>query len=495
MLKKLLPLFLLPIFLMWLPQPAQAQEPEGPTRVINWQELKTEKFIIVYAESIDYAEGVEAEESTTECFCGIEHAERYAVFADEVYNELTAIFEIELDIPVNLRLFPTEETYYEVNPLAQVLTGVVAHALNNRKEIAIAVPRTQFLTEEEVTNNVRHELTHLFASLLSDGKLKAGFHEGIAQYLEKPTQNAETDPALLRQVFEQNRLLTWAELDEADQVYRDPQVAYPESLGIVSFLIDRYSFPTFIEFLKATAVEPGYRSALETAYGKPADELEAEFLEYLPDYLNERWQINALYAYDLTRVTQLVERGAYTDAATELTDIIALLETTDQAERLAEAESLLARAHQGQAAGALADETRLALEANDYGLTIEKGQSAIAAYEALAYRDRIPELQLYVQHAQVGQAALNQLNHGEQLLNSLNFFEAESEIYEATILLQSLQNETAAQRGQELLNQSASKQSLLAYAVLIVGLAILLFNGLRRIIIRFTANPLEVEFT
>jgi hypothetical protein len=211
--------------------------------------------------------------------------------------------------------------------------------------------------------------------------------------------------------------------------------------------------------------------------------------------LNERWQINALYAYDLTRVTQLVERGAYTDAATELTDIIALLETTDQAERLAEAESLLARAHQGQAAGALADETRLALEANDYGLTIEKGQSAIAAYEALAYRDRIPELQLYVQHAQVGQAALNQLNHGEQLLNSLNFFEAESEIYEATILLQSLQNETAAQRGQELLNQSASKQSLLAYAVLIVGLAILLFNGLRRIIIRFTANPLEVEFT
>jgi hypothetical protein len=272
-------------------------------------------------------------------------------------------------------------------------------------------------------------------------------------------------------------------------------VAYPQSLAIVSFLIDRYSFPTFIEFVKASAQEPGYRSALEAAYGKSADELEAEWLAYLPEYFDGRWQINALYAYDLSRVTQLVEKGAYTDAAAELTEIIALLETTDQHDRLAEAESLLARAHQGQAASALADETRLALEADDYALTIDKGQAAIAAYEQLGYRDRIPEIQLYIKRAEIGQQALARLDHGQQLLNSLHFFEAEAEIYEATKLLQSLQNQAAARRGEELLTQSARRQSLLAYAILAVGLAILLFNSLRRLINRFRANPLEVEFT
>jgi hypothetical protein len=300
---------------------------------------------------------------------------------------------------------------------------------------------------------------------------------------------------LLRQAQEQGRLLTWAELDQARQVYSDPQVAYPQSLSIVSFLVDRYGLPALLQFMRASALEPGYRAALESAYGKPADQLEAEWLAYLPAYFDGRWQINAIYAYDLSRVTELVNQGAYTDAETELAEIIALLESTNQADTLAQAEALLAQVHRGQAVGALVSETRQALQASDYDLTIATGNAAIEAYETLGYRDRIPEVQIYIHRAKLGLQALDRLNRGRQLLESLRFLEADQELYEATILLQSLNNQAAAEQGVDLLAQSAQKQSLLAYALLAVGLALLLFNGLRRLVSRYSANPLEVEFT
>ncbi len=486
--KQLLLVWGLLFCLAWLPGPAYAQTPTDEAPAIDWQELKTEKFIIVYADRV-------AGLARFECDCGIDEAERYAAFVDPIYRDLATVFETELDTPINLRLFPTEESYYAVNPLAEQLTGVIAHALNSRDEIAIALPRTRILSKAELINNVRHELTHFFASLLSDGKLKAGFQEGLAQYLEKPTEQAKADPALLKQAFEQNRLLTWADLDEARAVYSDPQVAYPQTLSLVSFLVDRYGFPTLVKFLRASATAPGYRSALALAYGQSAAELEAEWLAYLPEYFAGRWQINAIYAYDLSRVTELVNRGAYTAAETELAPIITLLETTNQTDTLTEAETLLARAHQGQAAGRLADEARQALESDNYPLAIEKGRAALTAYQTLGYRDRLPEIELYLHRAELGQQALNQLNQGERSLTSWRFFEAENQIREATLLLQALDNQADSARGITLLQQSAWRQSLLAYVLLAVGLALFIFNSLRRLIQRLTARPIEVEFT
>lgn len=481
--------WLLPILLfIWLPGPIYAQQPDRQTDSIDWRELKTEHFIIVYAERVPGPLG-------RACACGIEEAERYAAFIDEIYNQLTVVFGVPLDTPINLRLFPTEQSYYEINPLAEQLTGVIAHALNSRDEIAIALPRTEKLPEEEIINTMRHELTHFFASYLSNGKLKAGFQEGIAQYLEKPGDRANYDPALLKLAFEEGRLLTWAQLDEATAVYSDPQVAYPQTLSIVSFLVDRYGLPDLLKFIKASAAEPGYRSALEVAYGQPADELEAAWLAYLPEYFESRWQINAVYKYDLSRVRQLVDKAAYTDAAAELAEIVKLLESTNQADTLAEAEALLARAHQGQAAAALANEARQALQADNYPLAIEKGQAAIIAYEGLGYRERIPEIQIYIHRAQTGQEALVQLEQGESLLGSLRFWEAENKIREATILLQSLDNTAASARGTDLLLQSNWQQSLLAYGLLAMGAALLVFNSLRRLINHFSAEPIEVEFT
>jgi hypothetical protein len=467
--------------------PAYAQG-LGDDDSVDWRELETDYFIIIYAESVIGSGG-------RNCACGIEEAEFYANFIDEVYTDLVAVFEVELQTPINLRLFPTEKSYYEVNPIAERITGVIAHALNNREEIAIALTRTKNLSREEIINNVRHELTHFFASLLSDGKLNTGFQEGIAQYLEKPNDKTSYDPAVLELAYESSRLLTWAELDTAEQIFRDPQVAYPEALAIASFLIDRYGFAKFVDFIKANATEPGYRSALEVTYGKSPEELEAEWLGYLPEYFEGRWKINALYGYDLSRLKNLVEHGAYTDAETELVEVVDLLKTTDQLETLAEAEALLVQIREGQAAGLLADETRQALLEDDYQTAMAKGLATIKLYETLEYRERIPEIQIYIERAQLGQQALEQLDYGEWLLNTFRFSEAERQIYEATALLQTLGNQTAAQRGIALLNDTAHRKGLLAYGMLAVGMMLLILNGLRRLAYRFSANPLEVEFT
>ena len=128
---------------MWFPNVVYAQEPAGRTDLIDWQELKTEKFTIVYADRV-VVSGIDVD-----CVCGIKQAEFYAEFIDHVYEDLVVVFGTELGSAVNLRLFPTEESYYQVNPLAERLTGVIAHALNSREEIAIALPRTVPLTNDE----------------------------------------------------------------------------------------------------------------------------------------------------------------------------------------------------------------------------------------------------------------------------------------------------------------------------------------------------------
>ena len=489
--KKLLLLLFLAVLLAWLPGPAYAQQPDQPAEIsVDWQELKTQDFIIVYGNSVT------SNGQPVDCpACGPAVAEHYATFVDQVYTDLKTVFQTDLNLPVNLHLFPTDESYYQVNPLAETARGVIAHTVEARSEINVALPRTTGMSVDAETNNLRHEMTHLFVSFLSNDKVNTAFHEGTAQYLEQPNDQSNRKPELLHQASEQKRLFSWAQMDDPEQFYKDPEVAYPQALSMVSFLIDRYGLPSYIEFLKAFADQPGYRSALEAVYNKPADELEGEWQAYLPDYFNGRWQVNAVYAYDLSRVTDLVNQGAFTDAVTQLTQIIALLETTNQAGTLAQAKALLTQAQQGQAAGALADATRQALENGDYAGVIEQGNAAIAAYQQTGYTGRIAEIQTYMHRASVGQNALKRLAGGEDLLNSWRFFEAEPEIYEATILLQSLGNQQAAQHGIDLLHESAGRKRMLGYALVAVVLALLLFNGLRRLYNRLSNHPLEVELS
>jgi hypothetical protein len=473
----------------WLPVQAQEPVPE-PVPLVDWQELATQYFIIVYANSIEL-DGV-----PQDCpACGPDPANQYTAFVDEVYSDLADVFGTTVELPVNLRLFPTEESYRRVNLLAGETGSSGRKPTEGRSEITVLLPNLQERSQTQITNHFRQEMTHLFAAKLSAGKLNTGFQEGTGQYLEKPDETNQAKVNELRTAVEQNTLYAWAELEEPPVFVENPHVAYPQALSMVAFLIDRYGLPTYLNFIKVSADQPGYRSALEAAYGKSAGELEMEWRDYLPDYLNQRWQVNAVYAYDLSHLVELVNHGAFSDAETELLATVALLQTTNQSDVLAQAQGLLDRVQQGKLAGMLADDALRALRQGSYPETIEKGSQAITVYQQIGYHERIPEIQDHVHRANIGQKALDRLDNGENMLNSLSFFQAEREIYEATLLLQSLGNQAAAEHGIQLLHRSTERQRWLAYAIVGVGIAILLFGVLRRIYNHFTADPMEIEFT
>src|SRR4051794_4742429 len=110
---------------------------------------------------------------------------------------------------------------------------------------------------------------------------------------------------LLRDALQQDRLLTWSDMNERDVVYKNPEVSYPQSLSMVAFLVERYSFAKVREFLTISARSSGYRSALERAFGQPPNLLEEQWRAWLPDYLAGGYSHNALTAYDLSQAKEL----------------------------------------------------------------------------------------------------------------------------------------------------------------------------------------------
>lgn len=450
--------FLVLLLTALTPSITHAQSPD-------WQEKRTTYFSITYVAS------------------QTDEADRYGRFVDGIYTDLSAVFSTSIRTPVTLRLYPDERSYVAVNPLAEKITGVIAHATSGkgRREIAIAVVRTQGMSEEMLVNNVRHELTHLIMADLSGDELPVGFQEGIAQYLEKPIAREQQSAVLrLRQASQANQLLSWADLNAPGGAYSSPAVAYPESLSIVGFLVDRYGFGKFVDFVKATAANPGYRTALETVYSVSADQLEAQWRAYLPDYLNGRYAVNALYAYDLAPARALLDQGTYTAAKEELDRAVYLLRTTGQTERLAEAQTLLARAEKGIAAGTTIAEARKALEARDYPRTRELVAQARADYADLGDARRADELRLYEGRALDALLALDQLRLAEGLVRGFRYPEARAAIYGAAQTLGELGDTTGVGLSQQLLAEMDAMQQRAGMALAGLGGLLLVLNIYRR---------------
>ena len=257
------------VLLLFAPAGAHAQPSD-------WRERRTERFAILY---------VDGDAAT---------AEQYAGFVDAVYDEISAVFGHQTAVPVTLRLYPTLERYQQINPLARSLTGVVAHADFQLHEVVVILSQTARQTPEEVQNNVRHELTHIVIAELSGNRLNVGFQEGIAQYVERPAPELEQRIRLLQRAYDQQILMPWSDLDDRETVYGAPEVGYPESMSVVAFLVEKYSFAKLREFLTIAARSSGYRSALERTYGVAPDELERQWRDWLPSYLAGGYKRNAL---------------------------------------------------------------------------------------------------------------------------------------------------------------------------------------------------------
>lgn len=421
---------------------------------IAWRERATTKFTILYGA------GGEVE------------AARYAGWVDDIYEEIATALSFRTATPLTLRLYPSDEQYYQMNPAARNVPGVVAHADFRRRELVVIVERTLQQTEEEVRNNVRHELTHIVAADLSANRLNTGFQEGIAQYMERPTAELDRRVAALRLARDQGRLLPWRAFDDRDQIYGSPDIGYPQSLSVVAFLVEREGFAKLREFLAVSGRSRDYSSALERTYGVSPALLETEWLDWLPSYLDGGFRRSALMAYDLGFARGLVAEGSYAAAEAEIKQALEWLrkQADTQPEALIiEAESLLTRSEAGMRAEQLAESARQALEQADYERAEQLIAGARTLYGELGDARQAEVLAIYQSRAERGLRATDRLAEADALARALRYPQARSSADLAAQEFSALGDAPRRDNALVLRDTLDQRQRLLGMILLVVG--------------------------
>ncbi|MCG8346790.1 MAG: hypothetical protein MI924_03280 [Chloroflexales bacterium] len=423
----------------------------------DWRERPTAHFTILYTPGNEVI------------------AEQYVGFVDNIYEETATVFGHRVDAPITLRLYPTRESYYQVNPMARNVPGVVAHADFQRRELVVIIEQTQMQQPEEIPNNIRHELTHIVVADLSANRINTGFHEGIAQYIEHSSREILQQKAqLLSQARNQGRLLAWSDFDDRDRIYGAPDVSYPQALSVVAFLIEQHGFGAFRNFLTISAGSSGYRSALERAYGVSPSDLEEQWRDWLPSYLEGGYAHNVLSSYDLAYPSNLIAQGRYAEAQAELEQAVEWLRQNTNfqgPDTLATAEQLLARSQEGQRADMLATTARTALEQADYARAGQLVAQARDSYSSLGDMRQEAVLDIYAQQVARGLSADAQLAQSVHLIRTFRFTQARVAIDAAAA-------EFAALGAQDKLERTLTVRRLLDERQRMAGLVILSLGAL-----------------
>lgn len=432
----------------------------------DWRERLTLYFAIVYTPA-DAAE-----------------AERYAGFVDAIYEEVATIFSHQVNTPITLRLYPTTESYYEVNPGARSMGGIVAHADFLHNEVVIIIEQTRLQAPDEIPNNVRHELTHIFAADLSGNRLNVGFQEGIAQYAERSAPDILLQKAqLVHRAREEGRLISWGDLDERDKIYADPSAGYPQTLSIVAFLIERFSFEKFRAFLSISGRSSGYRSALERAYALAPAALEKQWLAWLPSYIEGGYRLNAITSYNLDYPERLIAQGRYSEAQTELEQALTWMRsgTSGQPpETVVRAEALLTKSREGQRAERMAATARTALERGNYDDAAALIAQARTIYTALGDTRQTEVLATYDSYVARGLSARHQLERAGELARALNLPQARSEADLAATEFASLGDTNQLNNAIALRNALDYRQRLAGFLLVGIGVISILFSFVTR---------------
>jgi len=320
------------------------------------------------------------------------------------------------------------------------------------------------------------------------------WQEGIAQYVEQPTEQLENKMELMRQIVAEKRYLSWRDLNQPGVTYSDPRIGYPQSLTIVAFLVSRNGIEKFKAFVEAMKTASGYRGALEAVYGVSADTLEREWLQQLPAYANGGYRSpggspTGRGPLDLQQTEQLLERGDYAGAARALRPLVESAGPDTDAATLQQAQSLLARAEAGQKAMEQASDAHTALLNGDYQSAYENGVAALQAWEAVGQAKQAATSASYVALAERGMHAQADLDEAGALLRRLQLRGAEERLVSAYRTFGELGDEPRASQAREAMALIDRGEQILAGTCLLCGALLVAWSARRRYDDRSLALP------
>ena len=454
--------------LVWpvVPALAQTAPPPTPIRDTTWAETSTGHFIVLSGPTDGAAR------------------DYYASRADGIYSALAAVFGATLETPITLRLFASSEAFRAANPLAVEVDGAVLAGRRGRRDIDIDVPHAVgdvppgTAPHPGLDNALRREVAFRLAGALSDDRLPAGFRAGIAQYFEQPGDRRAAGVARLREAWREARLPSWSDLNAPGAAFSDPPLAYPQNLSIIHFLVATDGLAELIDFMRASTRAPGWRDALEGAYGRPPVAIEAAWRDRLPAYLDGGWRYHTLYNQDLGLAETMLAQGDFDGVVAHLAGVLSLATGTDSADA-DDARQLLARAETGQAARSDLALAATGLAAGDYVTARARAIAATRGFDSFGDAAGGDRARQVAARAATGLAAAAALARAERL-PAWRAIEARHTAYQAAVGFGQVGNETAAARARA---RVAALDRRLAPAggwLLGLGAGLLAWNSRRR---------------
>lgn len=396
--------FLLLVFLLSVAPPASVRAEYKKAvcdglSAVEWQETRTQAFAILYSvESLELGGAL----STW-----------YGETLDAEYARFEALFETSLSLPVFIRIYPTENHLYCLNAEPpEIQTGVTHHHIGSR-EIALIAENIEGSASGNASewlrnslNIFRYEQAILFSEQISDRQAPPGLLAAIGHYAQDPQHTLGKLNLPRGEWFEPAQ--TWQTL------WEDPGTQFEfrqglETTSIVAFLVDQYGWPSFLQFLNSLRTSGGYRLSLTQMYAADFSALQEQWNAYFGEYFQGRWQINAIYNYDLSPYQDLLVAGEYRQASKGLKEVIPFLEKISQTEKLNQAHAMLEWAITGQEADDLILQSEQALQRGEYQQSLVLANLAEEKYTRIknfnhldalsAFRDRVRKI--LVLHAEL----------------------------------------------------------------------------------------------
>lgn len=389
--------------------PAQALAQRG-----NNSRLSTEYFTIFYPAS---------EEKS---------ANWYAGFADQVNVEVSELLGSDPLRGMRLLIINSEAELIRENPMAALHPGIMAHAIPEQKEIGVAVERLRQVPPQLARESFRHEVTHIIAGALTNQNLPVGFQEGLAQYNELSPGRGQEVASMMRQIRDSGgQWLTWEELNDGETLGRVVQVGYPQSYSIMHFLAEKYGMSAFSRMMSNLRDGTPLDDAVAWGYSKTTQQLEEEWLQWLPSFLDTGWRTNLLMAYDLAPAQALYDAGRFKEAEEQFALSEKLYRDLGKIIKADEIAAMRRKAKDAQGAGEMIGQAREALESHDYAQAYSYATQAAGTYDNLSLEANQSRASSTVELAQRGVEALALLEQAQAHLSGWNLPAAETSARQA----------------------------------------------------------------